>query len=413
MEEFNFDKLVNVVIDYFMYYPQSWAMAAGILFGSIILNLILLLVTLQLNPVKKKIIFYYRLPFALVCSTLVSIVLLSGVALHGTLFNSWIIVGDLQSFFIVSLLIQLVVLVYSFLLYSRRLKRENLTPIITTTSERNLIFIRERMGKIFKQLRLFSISVLLPFVLIFSISNQKFVYSFIVDNSVSMELYGNQVSESIYNIADKTSGDFDLVFTYFDNIEAPVDPTSISELSKEKNPDLLSLCITNKYSKTEGLYEFLESIDENLFNYQVQHTPLLQAIKKCGLYCSDLFVENNYSRKVLFLLTDGYLTNNDFASKPSDPLEWRSPEVSTYDNFDEVVLIKVSTENQSASNINLFDHLETDEKTNVSIIDLDDEANLNSLLRDITYVDFIDVYLSYVMIGLSLITLICLFLFRV
>jgi hypothetical protein len=420
MVEFNIESIRESLTDYFRYFPQSWTISMAIFLGSVFFFFLLVFVILRVGIFKKNIDFYYRLPFALFIGSLSSTLLLSLITVYGSLYESWIIVGDYQSTLLVSFCVFALCLLYSFWLLAFRSRRDNFISNQYLPSKRIYYAYLEILRRKLKFLRVSSLGMLLPLLFLFGGGKNKFIYSFIIDNSVSMQDYGTQVTESVLHINNKTQGDFDLVFSYFKDVDySENDYVKIKDLAVERNPDLINLSQTQYFQKSNVLSDFLYDLDNNLHNYKVSHTPLLMTIKQNSLKCNELFSISDYSRKVLFLISDGFESSPDYAEvagKLRDPFNWKSPESSIYEMFDEIILIRINPESVPRNAISVFDNISEDEQSvdyKMKILNLEDEDNLNNKLRDYTYKDFKDFNILLIMGLISIFSIVLLFLIKI
>jgi len=417
MVEFSIENIRESLVGYFKYFPQSWTISASILIGTLVFLFLVVLIVLRVGVFKGKIDYHQRLPLAIFLGSILSSLILTAFTVQGALYDSWIIVGDYQSTFVISFLISILCLVYSFWWYSNRNRRVQFLRVNYQPSERIYRASLEQHRKRLRLLRFLSFALLLPLVFTFTGGKNKFIYSFVIDNSVSMRDYGAQVTESVRHINEKTQGEFDMVFSYFSNSDATAeDYPNLRDLSNERNPDLINFSETRHYEKSNDFTEFLDDLDNSLYNYEVRHTPLLMCIKQNALRCSELFADYEYSRKVLFLISDGYSTNPNFKDVSEelwDPLNWKSPEYSAYDNFDQIILVKVDADVQNIpeNSISIFDYTNDEEK--VVPLNLEDSDSISELIRDYTYQDFKDYDILLILGFLALLTIITLFIIKI
>lgn len=421
MVEFSINSLRESLMDYFRYFPQSWTISLSIIFGTTCLLLSIVFILLRVGILKRSVDFHLRLPFALFIASLTCSILLILLTVQGSIYESWIIIGDFQSTLLFSLLISSACLVYAFWLLAFRSKQDKSILNYFCPSQRIYHATSEQQRRKLKILRISSFALLIPLLFLIGGGKKKFIYSFIIDNSVSMQAYGSQVTESILHINEKTQGDFDLVFSFFRNITATDDDyLKVEDLAIEKNPDLISLSQTQYFEHSKELSDFLYDLDNNLYNYKVPHTPLLMTIKQNSLMCNDLFSNSDYSRKVLFLISDGFESNPYYAGVSEnlkDPFNWKSPESSIYEKFDEIILIRVNPETVPQSGfLSVFDNISKyNELIGKKIVDinLDEDSNLSELLRNYTYKDFKDYNILFIIGIISIVSIVSLFLIKI
>ena len=111
MVEFSIENIRESLVGYFKYFPQSWTISASILIGTLVFLFLVVLIVLRVGIFKSKIDYHQRLPLAIFFGSILSSLILTAFTVLGVLYDSWIIVGDYQSTFVISFLISILCLV--------------------------------------------------------------------------------------------------------------------------------------------------------------------------------------------------------------------------------------------------------------------------------------------------------------
>ena len=349
MNEISVSSVFDNLVGYFKTLPDFDYSIYLILFSllTVWVAALLIMAFTKFNNVHQ---IYFRKQLSYFYALIIGCTLLMGFTVWCTHFNSFIFINSLQSVIILLTLSYLFFIVHILNFLFKHLKQRKTEKIGVFSGMVFLGFNTGRMFLFFRKIRWLYLIIIVPFLLLFINPIDKNLYSFIFDNSGSMELYNQQSVEAIGSISANLKENSHFIVSHIPSCSNMSDCEKlISSLKKDigqiiasgKDKELAS--VTSYFlNKTD----FFNYIEYGILDSSGLSSPIYECIWDNYRNALSLDATFKYKNKFLIILTDGednLYFNEEGMIKPQNCLFQYGLGNNTIESFyDEITFINYS-----------------------------------------------------------------------